>query len=178
MQFYISGALEDSAKPSSARELLESCGRIIKAAGGVPYLTPPETGPEETEDYPHELAAFYEEPEGKKDSKASVIFLNEPSLKVGFDIATSLYSYMPILALIHRNRDVPKYVKGLFEEHRIELQHYEGECDLEQCISHFVADCLAGNEPNGGGLRVMTEDDLKKRAELDKKRMRIAGYVW
>ncbi|MFZ5720930.1 MAG: nucleoside 2-deoxyribosyltransferase [Pseudomonadota bacterium] len=137
MMIYVSGALKASSDLLSARALYENAARVIRLAGHQAYLPHQHTDPQRasrmsaSQVFKRDLAALDR-------CDGVVVFLREPSLGVGAEIALCAQSGVPMLGLSEPADEISRFATGLLEEAGAQVVTYSDDRDLSCAIERFL----------------------------------------
>lgn len=138
MKFYISGALQGSNDLASARRIYEMAGDAVRSAGAVAYVPHLKTDPELNEILDSH-SVFTADLEEIKRSDGLIVFLNEPSLGVGAEIAIALSLGKSMLPLVESGKPFSRFVEGLIYANGVVVVEYASPADLKQAIETYVS---------------------------------------
>jgi hypothetical protein len=141
MKFYISGALQGSNDLASARRIYEMAGKAVRSAGAVAYVPHLKTDPE-LNDLLDSYSVFTADLDEIKCSDGLIVFLNEPSLGVGAEIAIALSLGKSMLPLVERGKPFSRFVEGLINANGVFVVEYASLADLNQAIETHVSERL------------------------------------
>lgn len=147
MKFYISGALQGSTDLSIARIVYENAALSVSKSGGTPYVPHTKTDPEQNSDI-NSGSVFKSDLDEIKKSEALVVFLNEPSLGVGAEIAIAMSMGKKILPLVIEGKAYSRFIEGLLDTSGLKVQTYSDEEEMDFIIQQFVDDCLCSDQSN------------------------------
>lgn len=147
MNFYISGALQGSTDLSVARIVYENAALSVAKSGGTPYVPHTKTDPEQNRDI-NSGSVFKSDLDEIKKSEALVVFLNEPSLGVGAEIAIAMSMGKKILPLVIEGKAYSRFIEGLLDTSGLKVQTYSDEKEMDCIIQKFVDDCLFSDQSN------------------------------
>ncbi|WP_299631762.1 nucleoside 2-deoxyribosyltransferase [uncultured Roseobacter sp.] len=145
MKYYVSGALQGSDNLKEARAVYERAGKAIQTAGAMAYVPHTNTDPE-TNVSLDSHSVFRTDLDEIKKADALVVFLNEPSLGVGAEIAIALSMGKQLLPVVFSGKPYSRFVGGMLEAHGVSVQQYKTVSELEDIIAKHVSDHLAGDE--------------------------------
>jgi hypothetical protein len=142
MMVYVSGALKGSRDIARARALYEHAAQVVTAAGHQAYLPHQHTDPE------HAAAispaqVFLRDVAALRAANGVVVFLGEPSLGVGAELALCAEAGTPMLGLHTPVDDVSRFAAGLLESAGGRLVCYADASELEAAIRGFLVDLSA-----------------------------------
>jgi nucleoside 2-deoxyribosyltransferase len=137
MIVYVSGALKASQNLERARELYERAAQIVRSAGHEAYLPHQHTDPEHATGV-SPLAVFRQDLAALRRCDGVVVFLREPSLGVGAEIALCAQFGIPMLALHEPSDDISRFATGLLVETGATVVAYKDDHDLSVAISRFL----------------------------------------
>jgi hypothetical protein len=137
MIFYISGALKGSRDLNSARARYEHAARVVSNAGHEAYVPHQHTDPETAASI-SPLAVFLKDSGQIGHSDGVIVFLNEPSLGVGAEIAICAQASVPMLGLCEYRDDVSRFAIGLMQKAGADVVRYEDTTGLDDAIMHFL----------------------------------------
>lgn len=144
MKFYISGALQGSNNLNSAREVYELAGRSVQSAGANVYVPHMKTDPEGNAALDSQ-SVFQTDLDEIKESDGLIVFLNEPSLGVGAEIAIALSLGKTLLPLVEDGRAFSRFVDGLVKANSVEVRRYASPPELVSIIEKHVREQLSSN---------------------------------
>ncbi len=147
MRFYVSGALQGSQNLATARSVYELAGKAIKSAGAEAYVPHMKTDPVANFALDSH-SVFRTDLEQIKNSDGLVVFLNEPSLGVGAEIAIALSLGKILLPLVESGRDFSRFVGGLLEANGAHPLRYSSLDELQSIIRTNVLEQLNPNNTN------------------------------
>ena len=158
MKFYISGALQGSNNLSSARGIYELAGKTVQDAGATAYVPHMKTDPEANVALDSH-SVFKTDLDEIKDSDGLIVFLNEPSLGVGAEIAIALSLGKTLLPLLEEGRDFSRFVDGLIKGNGVEICRYASPLELTTLIQNHVNERLCVDNTHDLRSAVDTDPD-------------------
>lgn len=147
MRFYISGALQGSSDLDPARALYETAGVAVQRAGAKAYVPHLKTDPEKNVSLDSQ-SVFETDLNEIKNADGLIVFLNEPSLGVGAEIAIALSLGKNLLPVLEHGKNFSRFVGGLLEANGIAAQRYTSPDELSDIISAHVIEQLGSNNIN------------------------------
>jgi len=144
MKFYISGALQGSDNLRAAREAYELAGQAVQSAGAIAYVPHTKTDPVANVTIDSH-SVFNTDLDEIKGSDGLIVFLNEPSLGVGAEIAIALSLGKTLLPLVEQERDFSRFVDGLIKANGIDTQRYASPEELTALIQKHVVEQLVSD---------------------------------
>ena len=145
MKFYISGALQGSSNLGLARALYEMAGAAVQRAGASVYVPHLKTDPDANVTLDGK-SVFKTDLAEIKDADGLIVFLNEPSLGVGAEIAIALSLGKTLLPVVGHSRGFSRFVEGLLEANGIAARNYATLDELSDVIQAHVIEQLGSSD--------------------------------
>lgn len=113
-QAYISGALSGAEDLNAARNLYAQFAKACAQVGWNGYLPHQNTDPEHTSHLSASSVTSKDLIEIIR-ADAVIIYLGQPSLGVGAEVAIAMHLCKPILGLYEKSRQFSRFVKGMLD---------------------------------------------------------------
>jgi nucleoside 2-deoxyribosyltransferase len=149
LKVYVSGALMGSVDLSAARTKYEMCAALLREAGCVPFLPHQNTDPEQMpgikvgDVFARDTAALMT-------SGAVIAFLDEPSLGVGAELAICVAKNIPVIALVHQDARVSRFISGMLEASPTTVvMRYREILDVREALAIQLEQLVSAAENSG-----------------------------
>lgn len=135
---YISGALMGSSNLETAQVRYENFGQMIEQIGYTAYIPHQNTSPNENAGLSDDHV-YQKDIENLESSEILFVYIGEPSLGVGAEIAIAIKSKKKIIAVFEEDKKVSRFITGYIRSYKnsniIQYQNYE---DLEQRLIELI----------------------------------------
>lgn len=139
MKAYISGALMGSKNLKRSKELYEFIGDITTRNGITPYIPHLNTCPlTNTSLTPDDI--FKIDMKCLNNSDLVISYLGSPSLGVGAELAITISTQKPIIAIYHEQDNVSRFVLGMLKDfENTTFIKYQSLNDLETKLTSILS---------------------------------------